>query len=93
MATLFAAGSAVGTKMAGEQDFGVGESKEARQLVEAAGLEDPLVENILVSSGSAETTSATVAQIVDGTRALDETGPVRGPEQAPELAADSGRIA
>lgn len=90
---LLTAGSLAGTKMAGEQNFGVGESKEARQLVAAAGLEDPLVENILVSSGSAETTASAATQIAEGASALDETGPVRGPDQDAELSAEEGRIA
>lgn len=93
IAGLFAAGNLIGTEIAGEADFGTGESKQARELVAAAGLEDPLVENILVSSDSAPATAAAARQIVAETRALEETGPVRGPEQSSALTTAEGRVA
>lgn len=90
---LFVAGGMTGTKMAGDQDFGTGESKQARQLIAAAGLEDPLIENFLISSEAAADTSAAVSDVVAATSALEEVGPVRGPEQTADLSTSAGRIA
>ncbi len=85
------AGSAVGTKSLTNVQSEVGDSAKADAMIAQAGLADPAVESILVTSPSASVTSQTAAAL---TRALTSTpavSSVRGPNQSSALSTNGGR--
>jgi len=87
------AGSAVGTKSLTDTQSEVGQSAQADKLVGRAGLRDPAVESILVSSASAARTRAATQALQARARELPQVSKVVGPVQSRTLSRDGGRIA
>jgi RND superfamily putative drug exporter len=87
------AGSAVGTKSLTDTQSEVGQSAQADKLVARAGLRDPAVESILISSGSVARTRAATQALQARARSLPRVSKVVGPTQSRTLSRDGGRVA
>jgi len=85
-------GSMVGTKSLTDVQSEVGQSATADKLVHRAGLADPAVENVLVSSPSATRTAQAAATLGNRLSALPEVASVRGPAQSATLSTDGGTV-
>lgn len=88
---LIAAGSMVGTRDITASEAGAGESGEAQQLIDAANLEDPAVESLLVTSEDPEIASANAAALARSVTDVKNVASVVSATDDPALAADSGR--
>ena len=82
-----AAGSMTGTQSLSGADTGVGESARADQRLEDAGLDDPAVERVLLSSGDEATTAAAARDLERRLGALPEVA-----ERLPSQTTDGGRV-
>ena len=91
VAGCLAAGVATGTRTLTESESGIGESARADALIEAAGLESPAAEQILVESRDPEATAAATAALERRLARLPEVDRVEGPGSVPELSARDGR--
>jgi uncharacterized membrane protein YdfJ with MMPL/SSD domain len=88
-----ALGAASGSRTLTDTQSEVGQSRTADDLIARAGLRAPATENVLVTSGAATSTAATVADLTARVGKLPEAATVTGPAQSPELSVDGGRIA
>lgn len=86
------AGASAGTKTLSNAGSGTGESARADAALSAAHLKSPATENVLVSSGSAHSTSATVASLEVRARHLPSVASVQGPREVPALSRAGGRL-
>ena len=86
-----AMGAMTGTRTIGFSEGGTGESARADKLIEAAGLQDPAAEQVLVRSGDPAATRAAATAVTARLAALPEVAGAIGPADAPELSADGGR--
>lgn len=87
------AGSVAGTKSLTSTQSEVGQSRHADELIDKAGLRDPAVEDVLVTSSQAALTRAAVQDATSRLAALPPVSAVRGPDQASVLSKDGGRVA
>ena len=87
---LIFAGSTTGTREITDTEASVGESGQAERLLDDAGLHDPAVESILVTSDDAQTTAANAAALAGVVGGLDSVAKV-SPTDDPALSADGGR--
>ena len=78
-----AAGAVTGTKTIGFSEGGTGESARADALVEAADLQDPAAERVLVRSGDPADTAAAANAVAARLAALPAVKDAQGPEGAP----------
>jgi len=93
VAGLVYIGGVVGTTTIGTADSGIGDSGEAMKQLAAAGLDDPAVESVMISSEDTATTAAAVAALNRKVTKLPEVGKVTGPNDEPAQSAESGRAA
>jgi len=93
VAGLFMAGASTGTQMLTGNNQNVGETKSANALLQDAGLSDPAVENLMVSTGERESTRAATADLVAGLRKDPDVKRVSDPYRAQGPLADGGRRA
>jgi RND superfamily putative drug exporter len=87
-----AGGSLVGSESLTPTQSEVGQSANADVLLHRAGLTDPAVESILVTSPSASLTSQATVQLTSRLAGLAQVASVRGPAQQAPLSTDGGRI-
>lgn len=87
-----AAGSLVGSESLTATQSEVGQSAQADALLHRAGLADPAVESILVTSPSAGLTSQATVQLTSRLAALPHVASVRGPAQQAALSTGDGRV-
>ena len=86
------AGGMTGTRSMTDAEAGAGESAKAEQWIEAAGLQDPAVESILIRSGDAKQTAGAAADLERRLRDGRDVRSIQGPAEAPELARSGGRV-
>lgn len=77
-------GGAVQTRKATPVDFGVGDSGRAVQIVDEAGLNEPAVENVMISGDDQAAVQAAVADAAERMRAVPEVLSVGEPIPAPQ---------
>jgi RND superfamily putative drug exporter len=87
-----AAGAMVGTKSLTSAQSEVGQSARADRLVHRAGIDDPAVESVLVTSASASATAEAASALQTRLAATTQTASVQGPAQSAALSTDGGRI-
>lgn len=87
-----AAGSLAGTRSMTDLQGEVGQSAQADNLVHRAGIDDPVVENVLVSASSATAAAHAASALEARLHAVPEVASVRGPADTAGLTADGGRI-
>ena len=85
------AGGMTGTQLLTDSESGTGQSARADARVEAAGLERPASEQILVRSGDASATAAAAADLERRLERLPAVGEVKGPRDTPALSTAGGR--
>jgi len=90
---LFMAGSMAGTQMLTGNDQNIGESKAANTLLADAGLTDPAVENMMISTDSAGETRAATENLVRKLEADPDVKAVGDPYEARGQLTDGGRKA
>ena len=93
---LFAAGGMAGTQTLSGSDENVGESARADSRLEAANLNDPAVENLMVSTGSAAKTRTATRDLVRNLEAKTSSADVKrvtDPLNSPSGLTDGGRKA
>ncbi|MGK2932640.1 MAG: MMPL family transporter, partial [Solirubrobacterales bacterium] len=90
---LFAVGTMTGTEMLAGNDQNVGESKAANALLADAGLGDPAVENLMVSTDSPSATKAATADLVATLQQDGDVKRVGDPYEAGGALTDGGRKA
>lgn len=90
---LFMAGSMAGMQMLTGNDQNIGESKAANALLADAGLTDPAVENMMITTGSAAETRAASDSLVARLETDPEVRAVVDPYEAGGQLADDGRKA
>ncbi|MBX5443022.1 MAG: MMPL family transporter, partial [Solirubrobacteraceae bacterium] len=93
VAVLAAAGAATGMRTLTGAEQGTGPSAQADRRVEAAGLEPPAVEQVLVRGRDAAATAAAARALERRLGALPEVAAVTGPDADRALTADGGRTA
>lgn len=90
---LFAAGMSTGTKMLTGNDQNIGESKAANAQLADAGLGDPAVENMMVSTDDPAATRAATDDLIAHLRKSPDVKRVGDPFEAQGALADGGRKA
>ncbi len=86
------AGGMAGTRAMTDTEAGAGQSAQADKRIEAAGLDDPAVESVLIRSGDARQTASAAADLERRLRDGTDAKSVQGPAEAPELAKAGGRV-
>src|SRR5690606_25694527 len=80
-------GSSIGARQATEVDLGVGESGQSAALIDAAALQQPAVENFLITARSdtldEQRASAAASELAHRLRGLPEVSQVSDPKPAP----------
>jgi len=90
---LFAAGMSTGTKMLTGNDQNIGESKAANAQLADAGLGDPAVENMMVSTDDPAATRAATDDLIAHLRKEPDVKRIGDPFEAQGALADGGRKA
>lgn len=85
------AGAISGTEMLDDPGAGIGESARADDRVEAARLQDPAAERMLVRSGSPAATAQAADALAQHLRAVPDVAEVATPADEPELSTAGGR--
>ena len=86
------AGALVGTRSLTNVQAEVGQSAQADRLIKRAGLADPAVESVLVSSPSAGRTAQAAAEVQRRLVALTQVASVQGPSGSSTLSSAGGTV-
>ncbi|MGI8334899.1 MMPL family transporter [Actinomadura scrupuli] len=84
VAVCVVVGGGAGTQKTTERDLGVGESGRATQILHRSGLDDPAVENVLITARSGKPDPRVAAEVARRMRALREVAEVGEPAPAPK---------